>query len=114
MLFQEGPHLLGASIIHRNTQQDLVVAIGVDAFGDKKVLGVQPGATENCEVVSGLLSDLQGWGLDFDQPRLYVIDGNAASRRALEKFAGAAAFVQPLFPACYGACCPQPRWLTRK
>jgi len=75
-------------------KQDLVVAIGVDAFGNKHVLGLEQGATENGEVVRGLFGDLQKRGLDFTQPRLYVIDGNAAIRRTLEKFAGIAAFVQ--------------------
>jgi transposase-like protein len=75
-------------------KQDLVVALGVDAFGNKHVLGIEQGATENSEVVSGLFGDLQKRGLDFSQPRLYVIDGNAALRRTVEKFAGTAAFVQ--------------------
>ncbi|HET7108782.1 MAG TPA: transposase [Candidatus Acidoferrum sp.] len=75
-------------------REDLVVALGVDAFGHKHVLGLQQGATENVEVVGGLFGDLQRRGLDFNQPRLYVIDGNAALRRTIEKYAGAAAFVQ--------------------
>jgi putative transposase len=75
-------------------KQDLVVAIAVDAFGSKHVLGLQQGATENSEVVGALFSDLQRRGLDFNQPRLYVIDGNAALRRTVDKYAGSAAFVQ--------------------
>lgn len=74
--------------------ENLVVAIGIDAFGHKHVLGLQQGATENVEVVGALLQDLQGRGVDFNKPRLYVLDGNKALRRAVVKFAGDAAFVQ--------------------
>lgn len=75
-------------------QENLVVAIGIDAFGNKHVLGLQQGATENVEVVTSLLEDLQSRGIDFNQPRLYVLDGNQALRRAIVKFAGQAAFIQ--------------------
>jgi putative transposase len=74
--------------------QHLVVAIGIDAFGKKVVLGLVQGATENAKVVSGLFDHLCGRGLDFAQPRLYLIDGGRALRAAIERHAGEAAFIQ--------------------
>ena len=74
--------------------QHLVVAIGIDTFGKKVVLGLVQGATENAKVVSGLFDHLCGRGLDFAQPRLYLIDGSRALRAAIERHAGEAAFIQ--------------------
>jgi putative transposase len=74
--------------------QHLVAAIGIDAFGKKVVLGLIQGATENAKVVSGLFDQLCERGLDFSQPRLYLIDGSRALRAAIERHAGEAAFIQ--------------------
>lgn len=74
--------------------QHLVVAIGIDAFGKKLVLGLVQGATENARVVSGLLDHLAERGLDFQQPRLYLLDGSRALRAAIAQQAGDAAFFQ--------------------
>lgn len=74
--------------------QHLIVAIGIDAFGNKLVLGLVQGATENAKVVSGLFDHLCERGLDFTQPRLYLVDGSRALRAAIEGRAGEAAFVQ--------------------
>lgn len=74
--------------------EHMIVAIGIDRFGHKIVLGVRQGATENATVVSGLLGELADRGVDFTQPRLYVVDGSKAIRRAISEFAGEAAFFQ--------------------
>jgi putative transposase len=74
--------------------QHLIAAIGIDAFGKKLVLGLVQGATENAKVVSGLLDHLAERGLDFTQPRLYLLDGSRALRAAVERHAGEAAFIQ--------------------
>ena len=74
--------------------QNLVVAMGVDRLGHKIVLGVRQGATENATVVGGLLGDLAARGVDFTQPRLYVIDGSKAIYAAIRNYAGEAAFFQ--------------------
>ena len=74
--------------------QHLVVAIGIDALGHKIVLGLMQGATENAAVVSGLLDQLAARGLDFTQPRLYLLDGSKALRAAIVRHAGDAAFFQ--------------------
>lgn len=73
---------------------NLVVAIGIDRFGHKIVLGLRQGATENATVVGELLSELAERGLDFTQPRLYVVDGGKGLRRAIQNHAGDAAFFQ--------------------
>ena len=74
--------------------EHMMVAIGIDRFGHKLVLGLRQGATENATVVGGLLSELADRGVDFNQPRLYVIDGSRAIRRAISNYAGDAAFYQ--------------------
>lgn len=73
---------------------NLVVAIGIDRFGHKIVLGLRQGATENAAVVGELLGELAERGLTFTQPRLYVVDGGKAIRRAILNHAGDAAFIQ--------------------
>jgi putative transposase len=74
--------------------QNLVVAIGIDASGAKRVLGLRQGATENATVVGALFGDLMERGLDFTVPRLYLVDGSKAIRAAIRNYAGDAAFVQ--------------------
>ena len=74
--------------------EHMIVAIGIDSFGHKLVLGLRQGATENATVVGGLLSELADRGVNFNQPRLYVIDGSKAIRRAITNYAGDAAFFQ--------------------
>lgn len=74
--------------------QHLVVAMGVGRDGRKTVLGLREGASENVTVVTELLGDLMSRGIDFSQPRLYVLDGSKALRAAVERHAGGAALVQ--------------------
>jgi putative transposase len=74
--------------------QNLVVAIGIDASGRKLVLGLRQGATENATVVGALLGELMERGLDFSEPRLYIVDGSKAIRAAIRNYAGEAAFLQ--------------------
>ena len=74
--------------------QHLIVAIGIERTGRKLVLGVRQGATENATVVRALLGELAERGVDFNQPRLYLVDGSKAIRAALYSYAGEAAFLQ--------------------
>jgi transposase-like protein len=74
--------------------EHMIVAIGIDRFGHKLVLGLRQGGTENATVVGGLLGELRDRGVDFNEPRLYVIDGSKAIRRAISNYAGDAAFFQ--------------------
>jgi len=45
-------------------QQVLVVALGIESSGNKHVLGLWQGATENTTVVQALLEDLEARGLN--------------------------------------------------
>jgi len=74
--------------------EHVIVAIGIDRFGHKIVLGLRQGATENATVVGSLLSELMERGVDFTQPRLYVVDGSKAISAAIHNYAGEAAFFQ--------------------
>jgi transposase-like protein len=58
------------------------------------VLGIRQGATENATVVGELLGDLMNRGLDFTEPRIYVLDGGKALHAAVNKYAGEMAPVQ--------------------
>lgn len=72
----------------------VLVALGFDAQGRKHVLGMREGSTEKTQVVRALLSDLIDRGLDADAPRLWVIDGAKALRRAITETFGETALVQ--------------------
>lgn len=74
--------------------QQVVVAIGLNLQGHKVVLGLHQGATENTTVVKHLLDDLAQRGVDFEVPRLYVLDGGKALHAAVRKKAGPAAIIQ--------------------
>jgi len=72
----------------------LVAAVGVDGNGDKHVLAVAEGATENTVVVQALLDNLTGRGLDPTVPRLFIVDGAKALSRAIRNTFGIAAAIQ--------------------
>jgi transposase-like protein len=71
----------------------VLVALGFDAQGKKHVLGIREGSTEKTQVVRALLADLIERGLDADAPRLWVIDGAKALRRAITETFGETALV---------------------
>ena len=75
-------------------KQQLIVALGLTLLGQKMVLGVRQGATENATVVRQLLEDWQERGLAFSVPRLYVLDGGKALQSAVRKVAGECAQIQ--------------------
>lgn len=72
----------------------VTVGIGIDRKGNKHVLGLWHGATENATVATGLLEDLQGRGLNPVQAMLVVIDGSKALRKAIQTVLGDRAVVQ--------------------
>src|SRR5216683_903950 len=53
----------------------VLIALGIDDQGDKHILGIREGSTENTRVVRSLLADLIERGLDAEAPRLWGIDG---------------------------------------
>jgi transposase-like protein len=64
-------------------------AIGVDASGNKHVLGLRQGASENATVVKELLEDLVQRGIKPGRRRLFVIDGAKALRAGIDAVYGA-------------------------
>jgi transposase-like protein len=67
----------------------VISAVGVDRGGDKHVLGIEIGATENAAAVKKLLVGLRDRGLKTDQQYLFVIDGAKALRAGIEEVFGA-------------------------
>jgi putative transposase len=74
--------------------QQMVAALGIAQNGQKTILGIRQGATENATVVGERLGDLVSRGLDFSQPLLYVLDGGKALTAAVKKHAGEDAAIQ--------------------
>jgi putative transposase len=72
----------------------VLAAVGVDEHGDKHVLGLREGATENAAAVRALLADLVERGLDTTRALLIVIDGAKALHKAVVEVFGAHALIQ--------------------
>jgi transposase-like protein len=72
----------------------IIAAVGVDEAGDKHLLGLALGASENAQVVKDLLRAMIERGLDAQLSYLFVIDGGAALRSAIDEMFGQRAHVQ--------------------
>ena len=72
----------------------VLAAVGVDERGDKHVLGLREGATENAAAVKALLADLVERGLDSGRALLVVIDGAKALHKAVAEVFGRRALIQ--------------------
>ena len=72
----------------------IITAVGVDEAGDKHLLGLALGASENALVVKDLLRAMIERGLDAQLSYLFVIDGGAALRSAIDEMFGRRAHVQ--------------------
>ncbi len=72
----------------------MVCALGLDRGGNKHVLGIRQGTTENQAVCSGLLSGLVERGLDATEGILVVIDGGKGLRAAVKRVFGDLGLVQ--------------------
>jgi putative transposase len=70
-------------------EHHIISAVGVDGAGQKHVLGIQQGATENTAAVEDLLQQLVARGVDPKAKRLFVIDGAKALRAAINRVFGA-------------------------
>jgi transposase-like protein len=70
-------------------EHHVLVAVGVDAEGQKHVLGLAEGASENQVVARGVLEDLVRRGVRPDRKYLFVIDGSKALRAAIDAVFGA-------------------------
>jgi putative transposase len=66
----------------------MIGAVGVDESGQKHILGIEPGATENAASVKRLFTRLRDNGLNTEQRYLFVIDGSKALRAAIHEVFG--------------------------
>jgi transposase-like protein len=68
----------------------VLAAVGVGEEGNKRVLGLAEGATENSTAAGSLLDSLVELGLDKELPILFVLDGaKALSKAVKERFPNA-------------------------
>jgi transposase-like protein len=75
-------------------EHHILGAVGVDSAGNKHVLGLRDGSSENAVTVGELLNDLVEKGIKPDRRRLFVIDGAKALRHAINAVYGSANPVQ--------------------
>jgi putative transposase len=74
--------------------ETMLVALGLTETGEKKILGLRQGASENATVCTALLEELRERGLDTSQPILAVIDGSKALAAAVKRVWGEKARIQ--------------------
>jgi putative transposase len=72
----------------------VLVAIGIDEQGEKHVLALYEGTTENATVCTALLQDLVARGLKTNRTLLFVVDGSKALCKAIRSVFGARALLQ--------------------
>ena len=72
----------------------LLVALGIDVNGNKHVLGLREGATENSTACKELLADLVERGLRTDYTILAVLDGSKALAKAVRAVWGKRVLIQ--------------------
>ena len=72
----------------------VLIALGIDFEGKKRILGLREGDTENGQVARALLRDLLDRGLEQERARLFVIDGAKALTSAIQKTFGSLAEIQ--------------------
>jgi len=72
----------------------VLIALGIAENGEKIVLGVRKGTTENATVSRDLLRDLIERGVPADEPVLFVIDGGKGIRSAIRECFGENAWIQ--------------------
>src|SRR5712691_8723818 len=72
----------------------VLAAVGIDERGDKHVLGLREGASENAAAVRALLADLVERGLDTNRSLLIVIAGAKALHKAVGEVFGAHGLIQ--------------------
>ncbi|MBX3434002.1 MAG: IS256 family transposase [Pirellulales bacterium] len=72
----------------------MVTALGITPAGEKRLLGLRQGATENAIVVASLLEELRERGVRTDLPTLFVLDGAKALSAAVNRVWGKFAVIQ--------------------
>lgn len=72
----------------------VLIALGIDEKGEKHILGLWEGATENAVACTALLSNLVERGLDTTRSILVVIDGGKGIAKAVRDVIGKRAVIQ--------------------
>ena len=72
----------------------VLVALGIDSGGNKRVLGIHEGATENAVATTSLLTSLRDRGMRTDCSVLVVVDGAKALHAAVRVVFGNRAVIQ--------------------
>jgi len=72
----------------------IITALGIDMAGNKHILGLWPGATENSDVCGSLLDDMIQRGLSVGMQYLFIIDGSKALKKAIKDRFGTVALIQ--------------------
>ena len=80
--------------IHIGGDHLVLTALGIDEGGNKHVLGLYEGATENATVCAALLSDLVARGVKTTRTVLFVVDGAKAIVKAIRAVFGKRALIQ--------------------
>jgi transposase-like protein len=75
-------------------EHTVLLALGISSAGEKHVLALREGTTENAAVARALLSDLIERGLDASEGLIFGIDGGKGLRKAIREVFGALAVVQ--------------------
>ena len=66
----------------------VVAALGITDVGQKLILGIREGESENWELTKDLFESLIARGFKHDHPILFVIDGGKALKKAIRKIFG--------------------------
>lgn len=72
----------------------ILAAMGINRNGQKRMLGIIEGGSENNIVVKELLNDLIVRGIDPSRPRLYVLDGSKALFKGVTDIFGKDSLIQ--------------------
>ena len=72
----------------------VVASMGITEQGEKRMLSLLAGATENHVVVNDMLGDLIKRGLNPELPRLFVLDGAKALHKSVKDIFGVNALIQ--------------------
>lgn len=75
-------------------RETMIAVLGITVRGEKRMLGLRQGATENAQVCKELLESLRERGVSTDSPTLFVLDGAKALRAAVASVWGQNALLQ--------------------
>ncbi len=88
----EYPFLMIDGIVFKKAT--VVIVLGIDRCGNKKVLGAWEGSTENARLCTDLLQNLIERELNTSKVKLVIIDGSKALRKAVTDVLGNEILIQ--------------------